>query len=85
MRQGDVEKIILEQLASGEDSDLLKRVRKNNLIQLHNFKKEVTKILSCELEGCEQKFEIKLIPNQILYPKFCEIHRNTFKRDNFKP
>ena len=85
MRQGDVEKIILEHLASGKDTDLLKRIRKNNLIQLHNFKKEVTRVLTCELEGCQQTFEIKIIPNQILYPKFCEKHRNSFKRDNFKP
>ena len=37
----------------------------------------------CCLEGCDEKFTIKVFPKQTVYPRFCMEHRNDFKRENF--
>ncbi len=81
-REGNVEKALLAQLALPE-SPLLDRVRKNNQIILHNYKSGVKKLCACTLMGCSRDFEIALVPNQALYPKFCEDHRSEFRRELF--
>jgi hypothetical protein len=42
-----------------------------------------TKTCKCGLEGCYNTFEIKLLPRVTIYPKFCEEHRNEYKRNLF--
>jgi hypothetical protein len=37
----------------------------------------------CDLDGCNNEYVITLIPNQKIYPKYCEEHRNKHKRDIF--
>ncbi len=81
-REGNVEKALVAQLALPE-SQLLNRVRKHNQIMLHNFRSAVKKSCGCTLMGCLRKFEIVLIPNQVIYPKFCEDHRSEFRREIF--
>ena len=80
METGNVEKAILAQLGKPE-SPLMLRVTRNNQILLHNFQAEVAKKCRCALQGCERAFGITLIPNQVLYPKFCVEHRNEFRRE----
>lgn len=41
-------------------------------------------IRSCALDGCDIEYEINLIPNQSIYPKYCDDHRNEYKREFFK-
>lgn len=82
-REGDVEKAILADMAKPGTSPLIERVTRNNQIILHNYRKAVDKTCDCQLLGCRQEFPVTLIPNQVLYPKFCEEHRSEFRRENF--
>lgn len=81
-REGDVEKAILAEMVK-PGSPLIERVTRNNQIILHNFRKAVEKICDCQLLGCRQEFAITLVPNQVLYPKYCTEHRSEFRRGNF--
>ena len=40
-------------------------------------------IKKCCLEGCNELFTIRVFPKQYIYPRFCEEHRNDFKRANY--
>ncbi len=54
-----------------------------NFVFEHSFT-DVTKIERlCSLPGCLRRYALKIYPKQKVYPKFCEIHRNDFKRENF--
>jgi hypothetical protein len=64
-------------------SNLIDRVTQHNQIILHNFKKSVERTVACQLLGCCESFLLTVIPNQVLYPKFCEEHRSEFRRRNF--
>lgn len=81
-REGDVEKAILAEMAN-PGSPLIERVTRNNQILLHNYRKAMEKTCDCQLLGCRQEFTITLIPNQVLYPKYCNEHRSEFRRCNF--
>ena len=52
-----------------------------NFVFKHNFT-EVTDVeLTCHLDGCDSKYTVKIFPKQYVYPKFCETHRNDYKRE----
>ena len=55
-----------------------------NKIFKHDFKCHTTLIFECGLEGCENNFEVIIIPKQYVYPKYCPEHRSEFQRKNFK-
>lgn len=76
----NVEKAIVAQLGK-PDSPLLRRVTQCNQIWLHNYSVEAVKTCRCGLPGCGMPFEITLIPNQVVYPKFCEAHRTEYRRE----
>lgn len=61
--------------AAPEDVNL-----KNQTIKHTNTEVQTVE-MTCALEGCEHKFELKIFPRQFVYPKFCELHRNEFKRE----
>lgn len=54
-----------------------------NVIIKHKCSTATKIIKECDLDNCNCQYEITLIPNQIIYPKFCIEHRNKFKRDYF--
>ena len=84
---GNIERALLTELRKGltaEESPLLRRVLRNNQILLHNYRIESIKDCRCALEGCERSFSIILIPNQVLYPKYCKAHRSEFRREHHK-
>ena len=54
-----------------------------NLVINHENKEPVSHIFNCSLEGCCEPYEVVLFPKQEVYPKFCETHRNEFKRKEF--
>ncbi len=81
-RDSNVEKALLAELAKPQ-SDLVDRVTSHNQILLHNFQNASERQCPCQLLGCEQSFSVTLIPNQILYPKYCDEHRNSYRRQNF--
>lgn len=37
----------------------------------------------CGLKGCCNTFEVRVYSNVDIYPKYCEEHRNEFKRDKY--
>jgi hypothetical protein len=81
-RDGNVEKAILAEMEKPE-SALIERVTRNNQIILHNYRKSSARDCGCQLLGCGQTFALTLIPNQVLYPKYCEDHRSEFRRAHF--
>ena len=81
-RDVNVEKAILSEMRKPQ-SNLIDRVTRHNQIILHNFTQSVEKTVGCQLMGCCQSFSLTIIPNQVLYPKFCEEHRSEFRRGNF--
>ena len=36
--------------------------------------------MTCALESCNNQFEVKVYPRQYVYPKYCPMHRNEYKR-----
>ena len=83
MRNNNPEDAILKSLATDTNSEFLSRVKENNQIIKHNFKKEHIRTLNCALEKCSKPFDITLVPNQVLYPKYCEEHRTEHRRLQF--
>ena len=51
-----------------------------NKIFKHTFTEPTLVEFSCKLDGCSKKYEIIVYPRQYIYPKFCECHRNEYKR-----
>ena len=82
MSDGNVEKAILAALRQ-PGSPLLERVTLHNQILVHNYAHTVERTCECQLMGCTQSFPITLVPNQALYPKYCEAHRTEFRRKDF--
>jgi len=81
-RDNNVEKAILSEMKK-PSSKVIDRVTLHNQIILHNFNTEIEQSKPCQLIGCCQNFSMTLIPNQLLYPKYCEEHRSEFRRQNF--
>jgi hypothetical protein len=54
-----------------------------NLMVKHQHLEPVETDLKCELKGCKQKYKVILLPKLFIYPKYCEAHRNEFKRKSF--
>jgi hypothetical protein len=82
MSDGNVEKAILAAMGDPR-SGLIERVTRHNQILLHNYRSEVPRSCECQLMGCDKTFDITLVPNQVLYPKYCEAHRSEFRRREF--
>lgn len=82
MSNGNVEKAILAEMGKPR-SGLIDRVTLHNQIFLHNYTEAVRRTCECQLLGCAQTFELTLIPNQVLYPKYCQEHRSEYRRANF--
>ena len=49
----------------------------------HKFNYVTKVVMKCELEGCNNEYLVDLYPKQQSYPKYCEEHRNEFKRFQF--
>lgn len=63
------------------DKESLKDIKKNNQIIKHKSCAvfEINSI--CALKGCYERFTVTVTPGNSIYPKFCEKHRNEFKRE----
>ena len=82
MSNGNVEKAILAAMGKPQ-SGLIDRVTLHNQILLHNFKQAVERECECRLMGCAHTFAVTLVPNQVLYPKYCPEHRTEHRRQTF--
>lgn len=58
--------------------------KSNNQIINHTItdNKQVYK-LNCQVKGCGKEFIVELTPKIFIYPKYCEEHRNEYKRRRF--
>lgn len=43
----------------------------------------VDAIFTCALEGCENIFKVRFLHTSSVYPKYCEEHRNEYRRNLF--
>ena len=59
------------------------RVDVKNMVFKHNYMEVLELEFLCSLEGCSTAYRIKVFPKQYVYPRFCEEHRNDFRRANF--
>tara|TARA_Y100000310_G_scaffold331242_1_gene404458 strand:- start:4623 stop:4979 length:357 start_codon:yes stop_codon:yes gene_type:complete len=55
----------------------------SNVVIKHKHTEIQEEIHNCALEGCTEMFNLTLIPNQTIYPKYCNDHRNPYKREFF--
>ena len=55
----------------------------NNKTYGHDLIEVVEETWICELEGCGKSYVVKVFPKQYVYPRFCEEHRNEFRRRNY--
>jgi len=60
-----------------------KVVDNNNQVIEHNYKITTKMMIKCQLEGCNNEFEITISPRTFIFPKFCENHRSEYKRKMF--
>ena len=61
----------------------VENIESKNIIFRHNYTESMDLSFKCSLEGCDEKFTIRIFPKQYVYPRFCMEHRNDFKRENF--
>ena len=54
-----------------------------NMVFKHNYTEVLDLEFRCCLEGCDNKYVIKVFPKQFVYPRYCLEHRNDFRRANF--
>jgi hypothetical protein len=55
----------------------------NNKTYSHDLVEVVEESWICELDGCGKSYVVKVFPKQYVYPRFCEEHRNEFRRRNY--
>lgn len=55
----------------------------DNLVLDHDYREARTIVAECRLEGCNNRYEINVVPGQYVYPGYCEEHRNEYKREHF--
>ena len=55
----------------------------NNKTYSHDLIEVVEESWICELDGCGKTYVVKVFPKQYVYPRFCEEHRNEFRRRNY--
>lgn len=55
----------------------------NNKTHQHDFIEVIEESWVCELDGCSKEYTVKIFPKQFVYPRFCEEHRNEFRRRNY--
>ncbi|MFP4520615.1 MAG: hypothetical protein ACLFQK_00570 [Fibrobacterota bacterium] len=58
-------------------------VDNHNLVFKHKYIETTRMEFTCQLEGCNCKYTVDVIPRQFVYPKYCEEHRNAYKRERF--
>jgi hypothetical protein len=76
-------KYCLEHRKKEYHQKIIKNKEEINQIINHNEIFCPTKLLKCSLEKCGTIFQIILLPNIKIYPKYCLEHRNEFKRKQF--
>lgn len=78
---GDHERALRQLLSGlGEDKGLKARIEAENRLIPHNFTCVVERDLVCDHPGCGTVFRVRLVPGQLIYPRWCERHRTPHRR-----
>jgi len=77
---GDHERALRQALGEGKAEGLVHRILEHNQIIPHNFLVEVDRAVPCAHPGCVEPFSVRLVPGQIVYPKWCAFHRPEHRR-----
>ena len=72
----------IDKIRKNKNTDGVKADSNNQIIK-HNLSDSTNAVYTCDLEGCEETFMINLSPKIKLYPRFCDTHRNAYKRQRF--
>jgi hypothetical protein len=59
-------------------------VHVKNFVFKHGFTDVTEMELICQLDGCNNKYTVKIYPKQHIYPKFCGVHRSEYKRESLR-
>ncbi len=78
---GDHERV-LRRILAGEapDDGLTARIEAENRIVPHNFTGAVDREVACGHSGCRNTFVVRLVPGQLIYPRWCPFHRSAHRR-----
>jgi hypothetical protein len=78
---GDHERV-LRRILAGEtpDTGLAARIQAENLLIPHNYLGAVDREILCGHSGCQNKFMVRLVPGQLVYPRWCPFHRTPHRR-----
>jgi len=80
-RQRKYRKIIdADKIAAKEAEE---EARNPNQTIKHSYTSPVCIMMKCKLDGCQNEFEVKILPSIYIYPRYCQDHRNDFKRALF--
>ena len=79
---GDHERALRETIAGRcPDHGLVGRVEAENRLVLHNYTGPIDQDLSCDHPGCGAVFQVRLVPGQIVYPRWCPEHLTPHRRN----
>jgi len=79
---GDHERALREAISGANpDRRLLERVEARNRIVLHNYTGPVDQNWTCDHPECGAVFLVRLVPGQIVYPRWCPEHRTPHRRN----
>ncbi len=70
-------------MLSGElpATGLVERVALGNRLVPHNYSVPVDREMPCDHPGCSATFVVRLIPGQLVYPRWCPFHRPRHRRN----
>ena len=74
----------LNKLIKEKKESLLPKQENCNQEIKHNYSVPTKVNIECGLEGCCNTFDITLLPRTYVYPKFCQEHVNSYKRELFR-
>lgn len=78
---GDHERVLRRILAGqATDTGLAARVEAQNRLIPHNYSGAVDREILCGHSGCQNTFLIRLVPGQLIYPRWCPFHRTPHRR-----
>jgi hypothetical protein len=80
-RDGDHERALRRVLAGeAKDTGLAARIEAENLLIPHNYSGAVDREIPCGHSGCQNTFMVRLVPGQLIYPRWCPFHRTPHRR-----
>lgn len=61
----------------------VENVNEKNICLKHIYVDSVDINFTCGLKNCVNKYIVRLFQKQYIYPRYCQEHRNDFKRENY--